>query len=100
MPSAMAAPGLRDSTALTPHAADLVAYEGGIGSNEDGVTGDANMPVNDDARIGLLQDDYLPDVLGSEPRRPCWTPRRGRLRTGVGRFRGFRGAARRAAWRG
>ena len=30
--------------------------------------GDANMPVNDDARIGLLQDDYLPDVLGSEPR--------------------------------
>ena len=41
MPSAMAAPGLRDSTALTPHAADLVAYEGGIGSNEDGVTGNA-----------------------------------------------------------
>lgn len=37
----MAAPGLRDSTALTPHAADLVAYEGGIGSNEDGVTGNA-----------------------------------------------------------
>lgn len=64
----MAAPGLRDSTALTPHAADLVAYEGGIGSNEDGVTGNANMPVNDDARIGLLQDDYLPDVLGSESR--------------------------------
>lgn len=89
MPSAMAAPGLRDSTALTPHAADLVAYEGGIGSNEDGVTGDANMPVNDDARIGLLQDDYLPDVLGSEPRMAMLdakaraAPNRGRTIPGI-----------------
>ena len=128
----MAAPGLRDSTALTPHAADLVAYEGGIGSNEDGVTGNAlpdpewtNIdwdtarvtvdnetwdvaeygmpfdwyyadivdgvltPIRDSARIGLLQDDYLPDVLGSESRLAMLdakgraAPNRGRMIPGI-----------------